>query len=114
MVVTLVAIRSLEAARGKRIQENLAVQCRPVGPIRETVFQYEILPFLQDGRRRIPVEGMLENDNLMIDQPRLFKVNIDLEIRVLGVQIDEGHTVDAGRCIRQRAIDFRAVQSRMS
>ena len=53
---------------------------------------------------------MLENDDVVIEQALLFAVHVDAEIRVLGVQVDQGDAVDAGGGPGHWPVDLRTPQ----
>ena len=63
---------------------------RTIGPV---MLQDEVEPFLDDRRRGVPIEGMLENDDIVGLEEGLFVVNIDGKIGIGGVEIVDGNAI---------------------
>ena len=86
-VAAFVAIGFLGTTGRDRRHQEAARQpgaARAIGP---AVLQHQILPFLDDGGRRVPVEGVLQHDEIMIEQPLLLARDVDVEVGILGVEI---------------------------
>ena len=86
------------------------VAARPVGPAK---LKHKIEPFLDDGRRRIPVEGMLQHDEIMIEEKRLLMADIDGEIGIGGIEVvksDAGQVADG---VMKGTLDMRTGQAGM-
>ena len=71
----------------------------------EAVLEDEILPFFQQGRSAVPVERMLEDDELVIAEGLLLGGDVDVEIEVLFVQILKCHTRQISYRIDESSID---------
>ena len=63
---------------------------RAIGPI---MLKYEVEPFIDDRRCGIPVEGMLQNNEVVVQQQFLFMVHVDQEIGIGGVDVMNGDAV---------------------
>ena len=113
VVVSLGPIGGLEPAGREGIEEDLVMQGGSLRAVGKAVLQHQVLPFLQDRGCRVPVKGVHKDHNLVLQQALLLAVDVDLEIRVLGIQIDERYTVDPGRSPRQRTIRLGALQRRV-
>jgi hypothetical protein len=50
----------------------------------------------------------------MGQQSPLLALGVDLKARILGVEIDQGHALDAGGSLDQGTVDLRAVEARVS
>ena len=58
------------------------------------MLKHEIEPFLDDGRGGIPVEGVLQDDEVVFKQQGLFAVDIDQEIGIGGVEVVNGDALE--------------------
>ena len=112
-VVTLFCISILRSARAEHAQESLAVQRRPAFPVGEAVFEHEVLPFLEHGGRTVPVERVLENDEVVRGEELLFVLHVELKIVVPLVQVVERHPVEPAHGVRQRPLHARTVKRRV-
>ena len=83
------------------------------------MLQHQVLPFLQDRRRRVPVQRVLKDDDIVREQSCLFAVDVDLKVRVLGIQVDQRDAVEAierlrhGRFTSERSSDGWASRTRI-
>ena len=81
----------------------------PAAPVRESMLQHEVLPLLDDRGRRIPEERELKEDDIVPEQPLLLDVDVDIEARIVTIQV---HEVDIGHPSRGAchvAIDVRVL-----
>ena len=53
---------------------------------------------------------MLKDDDIMLKASLLFPVDVDLKIRILGIQANQGYAVDTGNGIRHGTVDLGAVE----
>ena len=74
------------------------------------MLQHKVLPFLQYGRCRVPIQRVLKDDDIVFKEPLLFPIDVDLKIGILSVQIDQGYAVEIDNGIRHRAIYLGAIE----
>jgi hypothetical protein len=55
----------------------------------KAVLQHQVLPLLEQRRRRVPVQRKQKHEHVVLTQALLLAVDIDTVIRVLGVQINQ-------------------------
>lgn len=109
MVEALGPVGALFATCSERIEENLAMQCCSASAVGETMLQDEILSFFQNRRCRIPVQGMLKNNDIMLKQSLLLSLYIYLKVRVLCIEVDQRDAIEFANGLRHRMVHFRAV-----
>ena len=67
----------------------------------------EILPLFEDRRRRIPEKRELQEHDVVLEQALLLDVHIDVESRIIPIQVDVGDVIDLRSGLRHLAIDMR-------
>jgi hypothetical protein len=65
--------------------------------IGKPMFEYEVLPLLDNRRRGIPEQRKLEQDDVVVQQALLLDVDIDIKARVITIQVDESDAIDRSR-----------------
>ena len=93
-VVAVRRIGLLRTARGHGVHQHLALEGVAALAVGPAVFQHQVLPFLEDGRRAVPVKGVLEDDEVVFGEQLLLALDVDEEVGIGLVQIVEG---DAGQ-----------------
>ncbi len=71
---------------------------------RKPLLQHAILPLLQYGRCAVPVKGVVKNDETGREQPLLFQLDINMEIRVLFIEINDFNPWYILNCAQQRTV----------
>ena len=75
--------------------------------------QNHIEPFLQQGRRRIPIQGELQNDQAVVEELPLFRLHIDEEIGIGLIEVMDGDLLVNAHGVEQGRIGARTMQRRM-
>ena len=70
------------------------------------MFEYQVLPFLQDRRSRVPVERVLVDDDVMLHAELLFSADIDEKVRIAVVQVVNVYAIEPLDGCAQGAIDL--------
>jgi hypothetical protein len=104
------ALRSARRDGGHHELAMEAVAARAVGP---ADLEDEVEPLLHDGGAGVPVEGMLEDDQIMVRKQSLLMGHIDREMRILGVEIANGDALEAADGCDHGPLDERRRQARM-
>ena len=53
---------------------------------------------------------MLKDDHIVLQESLLFPIDVDLKVRILGIQIDQGDTVKAVNGGGHGTIHFRPIE----
>ena len=75
---------------------------RAIGP---TVLEDQILPILQDRRRALPVDRVLEDHYVMTLKQPLFVLHVDVEVRIGLVKVVNGDPFEPLRLDNQPPVD---------
>lgn len=78
------------AAGGDGVENKLVFEVVPLFAVGPAMFQHQVHPLLDHGRRAIEVEGVVPDDDLMCQQQFPFTGNVDIEIGILLVEIVDG------------------------
>ena len=73
----------------------------PRSPVGEAVFEHEVLPLLQDGGRTVPVERVLEDDEVVRGEEPLLVLHVELEIVVPLVEVVKRDAIQPAHGVRQ-------------
>jgi hypothetical protein len=68
------------------------------------VLQYQILPLLEDRRCRVPVEGVLKDHDVVLEEQLLLSVHVDVQLRICLVEIVDGDTVETPNGVDEPSI----------
>jgi hypothetical protein len=101
------------AAQGHGDKNDLAGQRITSAPARPSVFQRDIHPLLEQGRSAIHVKGEMPDQNVMLRQKRLFAIGIDVEVRIMFIQVVDRHALHPFNARKQRAIVSGLFKPRM-
>ena len=112
-VLTARSIDLFARASGDGAEQRLAFERPPVRAVGEAVLEHEVHPLLQQRWTGVPVDRVLEDDHVVLQQPLLLAVDVDHELRVLGVEVGEAHAGDLARRGREVHVDLGAVGARM-
>jgi hypothetical protein len=80
---------------------------------RPPVLQHEVLPLLEDRRRAVPVERELEDDDVVPDEELLFAPHVEVEARILLVQVVERERGVRRHGGHEGAVDARPLEGRV-
>ena len=81
--------------------------------IGKAVLKNEVLPLLDNRRRGIPEQWKLEQDDVVVQQALLFDGDVDIEARVVAIQINKRDTIDRCRGTRHVTINVRVLMARV-
>ena len=114
-IVLVAAVRVRIFGPGCRDGQHQSLACELVAtrPVSEAVFENEVLPFLENRRRRIPEQRELQHDDVVIEQSLLFSLDVDVEARIVLVKIHVCNAVDLSGRLAHVAIDVRVLMPRM-
>ena len=77
------------------------------------MFQHEVLPLLDQRGCAVPVERVLHDHDVVIGEELLLAGDVDVEIRVVLVQVVEGHAGKRAHGLHQPVVDPRLLQRRV-
>ena len=78
------------------------------------MFQDQVLPLLQNSRRTIPEERMMEDDDVVLLSERLFPSHVDVKLGIRLIQIVYGDAFDIRESNPDTGVDARLLEGRMS
>jgi len=78
------------AARRQRVEDELAPEIIAAFAVGPAVFQYHVDPLLEQGRRPVHVQGMLPDDDLVVEKEFFFPLHVHVEIGVFLVKVVKG------------------------
>ena len=81
----------------------------PLGAEGKTVLQYLIHPLLEDGGAGVPVEGVLEEDDIVLQQQLLLMGHVDEGVGIALAEIVHRHPLHIAQCLQQRLVGMGAV-----
>lgn len=87
MMPAFFAVSSFRPSGSNNIPHPFTTQCGSGGTICPSMFQYEVLPLFYYRRCTVPVKGMLEQNNIMLQKQRLFVPDIYIEVRIYFIEI---------------------------
>ena len=105
VVVAFPLVGDLASPGRNGAQERLSAQRRALTPVGPAVLEHQVLPLLQDRRARVPVERVLEDDDVVLLEQTLLPRDVDVEVRVRLVEIVHDHPVEAAHLLRKAGRD---------
>ena len=79
----------------------------PPVPYAPTVLEDQVLPLLDEGRRAVPEERVLADDDVVGEQQILLAPDVDVEVRVGLVEVVDVYPLDRARRLEQGAVGPR-------
>ena len=113
-IVAPLAICLLPASRGDGAENELALERFALVAIRPAMLQHQVHPLLQDRRRAVPEEGVLQDDDIVTHEQLLLALDVDVEVRISLVKIVKLHTLETSYGLHQCAVDLRFFERWMS
>src|SRR5687768_5553379 len=86
-VVAALLVRGLRTTGRDRVERDLAAQLRAAGTVGPPVLEHEVLPLLEDRWDRVPVERVLEHDDVVLEQQLLLEPDVDSQRRIFLVEV---------------------------
>lgn len=114
VVVAGASVSLCGATRGERGDERFAVEDVVPVAVGEAVFEHEIEPLFQEGGATIPVERMLEDDDVVGPQELLLMGDVDVKIGVGLVEIVKRDARHGPRGGGETNVDARFLEGGMS
>ena len=112
-VIALVLIRLLPASGRDDVQQLLAAEGASLPSVGPAMLEDEVLPLLQQRRRAVPEEGVLENDDVVGDEQRLLARHVDVEIGICLVEVVDGETLALRQLGQEAPMHPRSLEGRM-
>src|SRR6218665_1843093 len=113
MVMPFGGISMLSAAARDLTDHFLSAKRKSFRTIRPVVLQYQIEPLFDDGRTTVPVEWVLQHENVMPEKQFLLSFYIYVKIRVLFVQIIKGNALQIFGRFQQCFVNTGSVERRV-
>ena len=89
------------------------MECGATVAVGPPVLEHQILPFLEDRRRRVPIERVLKDHDLVIRQKSLFARDVDVVCRIGLIEIVDRDSIDTANGIDQHPVDPRFADRRV-
>ena len=113
LVVTRAAIRFGGAPGGDGGEPLLASQGMSLRAVGIAIFQHQVHPLLHDGGAGVPVEGVLEDDEIVLCQQCLLALHVYIHVRVLLIEVVQGDPLQAVDGLQQLPVGPGALQRRV-
>ena len=100
----------LGPAGGRRVDEHLAFERTAGRSVGEAVLEHQVEVLLHERGGAVPVERMLQDDDVVRDEPALLGGDVDLEVRVGLVQVVDRDALEIADRLEEAAVDARLLE----
>lgn len=101
------------ASGGDSLEERFALKSGAAFAIGPAMLEDKVEPFFDQGWGAVPEEGVLEDDDVVVEEEFLFSVDIDHVVGVEFVKMADGDTFEGFGGGHEVTIDARAMGHRM-